>query len=50
MLNGMALQCSRSHDQDVQGLKVVSRHQPGFAAVAGGGDYRRHRVSGWLHR
>ena len=35
-LRGMALQCSRTHDQDVQGLKVVSRHQPGFTAVAGG--------------
>ena len=35
-LRGMALQCSRTHDQDVQGLKVVSQHQPGFIAVAGG--------------
>jgi hypothetical protein len=35
-LRGMALQCSRTHDQDVQGLKVVGRHQPGFTAVARG--------------
>jgi hypothetical protein len=35
-LRGMALQCSRTHDQDVQRLQVVGRHQPGFTAVAGG--------------
>jgi hypothetical protein len=34
-LRGMALQCSRTHDQDVQGLKVVSRHQPGLPRSPG---------------
>jgi hypothetical protein len=35
-LRSMALQCSRARDQDVYGLKVVGRHQPGFTAVAWG--------------